>query len=117
MLNQRYGDSYKFTIIDHSTNSESILIPPASLQLVLENVVKHNVGDVTNPLETTIEIDQKRVIVKNKKRLKVEGKNSNEVGIKNLNMRYGLLSDKSVKVSSTPEEYVIELPFINLLNT
>lgn len=116
LLDQRYGDSYKFTIIDHSKDSESILIPPASLQLVLENVVKHNIGNVTNPLETTITIDQEKVVVRNEKRLKVENINNNEVGIKNLSSRYGLLSDKSVSVINRDLEYIIELPFINLLN-
>jgi len=116
LLDQRYGDSYKFTIVDHSTDSDSILIPPASLQLVLENVVKHNIGNITNPLETTITINQEKVVVKNEKRLKVENKNNTEVGIKNLSSRYGLLSDKSVNVINTDYEYVIELPFINLLN-
>ena len=116
LLDQRYGDSYNFKIIDHSTDKESILIPPASLQLVLENVVKHNIGSITNPLETTIRIDQEKVVVKNEKRLKVENKNNNEVGINNLSSRYGLLSDKSVNVINSDSEYVIELPFINLLN-
>ena len=116
LLDQRYGDSYKFTITDHSTNKESILIPPASLQLILENVVKHNIGSVNNPLEIQIMIDQEKIIIKNKKRLKAERVDSNKVGVKNLIARYELLSDKSVKVTSTTSEYRIELPFINLLN-
>ncbi len=117
LLDQRYGDSYKFTVVNHSTDQESILIPPASLQLVLENVVKHNIGSVSNPLEIEIIIDQEKIVIKNEKRLKVKRGDSNNVGVKNLNARYELLSDKSVKVTNTATEYRIELPFINLLNT
>jgi sensor histidine kinase YesM len=116
LLKQRYGASYKFTIFDNMDNKNSILLPPASLQLVLENVVKHNTGNVDNPLETQIIIDQGKVSIKNEKRLKSNPNVNNGIGIKNLKARYKLLSDKKIKVEDSNAEYLIELPFINLLN-
>ncbi|MFT6335988.1 MAG: sensor histidine kinase YesM [Halioglobus sp.] len=116
LLKQRYGASYKFTILDNMDNKDSILLPPASLQLVLENVVKHNIGNVNNPLETQITIDQDKVSIKNEKRLKSNPNVNNGIGIRNLKARYKLLSDKKIKVEDSIAEYIIELPFINLLN-
>lgn len=117
LLNQRYGASYKFRIVDNSTNKKSILLPPASLQLVLENVVKHNIGNMNNPLETQIVIGQDKVVVMNEKRLKANPSTNNGIGIKNLKARYRLLSDKMIRIDHSDEDYTIELPFINLLNS
>lgn len=117
LIKQRYGSSYTFTVDDQSINKASILLPPASLQLILENVVKHNIGNVINPLETTIKIDQEKIMISNEKRLKSNPTDSNGVGIQNLISRYQLLSDMQVVVVDSDTQYAIELPFINLLNS
>ena len=117
LLHQRYGESYKFIIEDTSHDKESILLPPASLQLVLENVVKHNVGSLSQPLETNILISQEKVIIRNRKKLKSTTRDKNGIGLKNLELRYELLSDKEIEVTNTDTYFEIVLPFIKLLNT
>lgn len=116
LLSQRYGDSYVFNIDDNTIDKDKLLIPPASLQLVLENVVKHNIGRVDDPLVTYIILDQNEMKVTNKKRSKSNIVDSEGTGVKNLSTRYELLSDKAVEVRNDENEYTIILPFINLLN-
>jgi len=116
LLNQRYGDSYVFYIEDNTTDKDTLVIPPASLQLVLENVVKHNVGRVDDPLITHLTINQNEMRISNAKRLKSSLEASGGTGVKNLTTRYKLLVDKKVEILESEDNYTIVLPMINLLN-
>lgn len=114
LLRQRYGDSYIFNVNSQLDDDENVLIPPASLQLILENVVKHNVGSIDNPLITNIELTNQHIVVTNEKRLK---KSSEELGtgINNLTARYTLLSDLKIDLKDDKDTYSISLPLIPLL--
>lgn len=114
LLKQRYGDSYLFDIHSVLDNDEDVLIPPASLQLILENVVKHNIGNITQPLKTDIRLTNSHITITNEKKAK---KTSEDLGtgIKNLTMRYELLSDSKIKIEDKKDSYSIALPLIPLL--
>lgn len=114
LLNQRYGASYRFEIIHHTFDYDSVLLPPASLQLILENVVKHNIGNLEEPLTTSIRIKDESITISNTKRMK---KNTSDMGtgLKNLITRYRLLSDLEIKIEDTADIFSISLPLISLI--
>ena len=118
LLKLRYGNAYHFDIVDNLSNKDKYLIPPASLQLIIENVVKHNIGSIDHPLKTTIALNQDNVTVTNTKRLKRNFELASKgTGINNLQTRYALLSNKNISIEESETEYKIVLPLINLLNS
>jgi len=114
LLKQRYGESYVFNIEADLDNYENVLIPPASLQLILENVVKHNIGNIDNPLKTNILLTDSHITIENEKRSK-KSISDMGTGINNLTLRYNLLSDRPIKIDDKEDSFSISLPLIPLL--
>ncbi|MDF1694212.1 MAG: histidine kinase [Saprospiraceae bacterium] len=114
LLKQRYGDSFVFKVDKTSQSGKTHLVPPASLQLILENVVKHNIGSIENPLITQIQLSDSQIICTNQKRLKKKHMNLG-TGLENLKTRYNLLYDQNVIIYEDEEMYRISLPLIPLI--
>jgi LytS/YehU family sensor histidine kinase len=110
LIEQRFGDAYKFDI-ENNTDQSDLLIPPASLQTILENVVKHNIGDKNKAIIAKIKIDNDNIIISNNIHLKKDQKYSNGTGLKNLIARYELLTEQPVTINST-DQYTISLPML-----
>lgn len=110
LLEQRFGDTFKFEIIQNVTD-DSYLIPPGVLQTLLENVVKHNQGEPAKPIKTIIEINKENIEVRNNIKLKNSKKDSFGIGLTNLKARYALLCDEKIKIESDVDFSVL-LPII-----
>lgn len=110
LLEQRFGDAYKFEI-KQNVKPDNYLIPPGVLQTLLENVVKHNQGESLKPIKTLIEINLENILVKNNINLKNQNKDSFGIGLSNLKARYALLCDNEVKITSD-KDFTIRLPLI-----
>jgi signal transduction histidine kinase len=111
LIEERYGKAYQFEKVNHLDNMTRYLIPPASLQSLIENVVKHNRGSIDEPLKTTITLDDNAITISNLKRLKRTGVSSLGTGLKNIRERYKLLSNKEVEVTSS-EVFSVSIPLI-----
>ena len=100
--------------IDISVDKEmfSRLLPPLSLQLLVENAIKHNVASIDEPLHIEIKADNNNVVVTNRKNLKVSGY-STHTGLKNLNKRYELLSGLEIKVNDNGSDFIVQIPLLN----
>ena len=85
------------------------MIPPGVLQTLIENVVKHNFADHTNPIKTTIDITTESITVTNNLRKKDKVSDSYGIGLNNLLSRYRLLSDLPVKITEDIH-YQVTLP-------
>jgi len=73
-------------------------VVPLSLQLLLENAVKHNMVMATKPLHIRIYEDQGSLVVENNLQPKQIVKKSTGVGLSNIMQRYNLLTNKKVKL-------------------
>lgn len=91
-------------------------LPPISLQLLVENAVKHNVVTVRRPLTVTITTTangpQPTLRVENAKQPKAEQSEGGGIGLANLNGRYNLLYNQSIAITNTPDTFAVELPLI-----
>jgi LytS/YehU family sensor histidine kinase len=88
------------------------LIPPFTLQLLVENCIKHNVVSVDQPLHIRLYADGEFIIMENPIRLKMGGHDSLGVGLKNIEMRYRHLLEKQVEISNDGSLFQIKLPVI-----
>ncbi|MDN5212249.1 histidine kinase [Fulvivirgaceae bacterium BMA12] len=92
-----------------------LYIAPASLQLLIENAIKHNVVSIKKPL--IIELfneDKNYLVVKNNLQPKTIEGSSTSVGLKNISGRYRFISEKQVTVHKTEDTFFVKVPLIHI---
>ncbi|PRX54824.1 sensor histidine kinase [Flagellimonas meridianipacifica] len=88
-------------------------IPPLTLQMLVENAVKHNVADTENELQIQITSNQGFLEVTNNITKKRKGFKSTQIGLKNIQSRYQLLVNKPIAVNDTAEEFKVKVPILS----
>ncbi|MEY4904889.1 MAG: hypothetical protein RLZZ292_2704 [Bacteroidota bacterium] len=111
LLKERFGENLHITIDDKNACSDCQIVP-FSLQLLLENCIKHNVISKDKPLNINILINQKALTVKNNIQPKNQNQESTGVGLKNIENRYALLSTEKVVVTKTVDFFEVILPLL-----
>ncbi len=90
-------------------------IIPLSLQLLIENAIKHNIISTKKPLTITIDIDEQNQLIRVTNNLQKKSKvlHSTKVGLENILERYRLLSnDKSVKIEASENYFSVSIPLL-----
>ena len=117
LLQMRFEEAVKFTIPEEVSNSE-LKIVPLSLQLLLENAVKHNVVSALKPLEISIFEEDGFLKIQNNINPKEAIGKSTKVGLRNIADRYGLITDKNVQIINNNKTFTVCLPLlINIKNS
>lgn len=111
LLKMRFEDSIVFDIPDRASNPESKVVP-LSLQLLLENAVKHNMVTSTKPLHIKIYEEGESLVVENNLQPKQIVKKSSGVGLNNIRQRYNLLTNKKVNINQRAERFAVALPML-----
>ena len=111
LLKMRFEDSIVLEIPEKSSDPDAKIIP-LSLQLLLENAVKHNVVTSEKPLHLKVSEENGALIVSNNLQEKQVVKKSSGVGLTNIQQRYGILTDKKVRISKTTTQFSVELPIL-----
>lgn len=111
----RYGEAL---CVKMSISAELIkmVLPPLSLQLVLENAIKHNLMSKEQPLCISIYNEDEKLIIENNMQQKVSMGVSTGVGQKNLMKRYMMISEMVPEFSVRDSNYVVKLPLIKIEN-
>ena len=111
LMKIRYGDGLQVDIhIDEKYCNYYIL--PLSLQLLIENAVKHNVISNRYPIRIAIETtDADAIKVSNSIKPKPNNTKSG-IGLSNLNERYAMLFNKEIKITNTEDIFEVEIPLI-----
>ena len=87
-------------------------LPPAVLQLLVENAIKHNSFSSEHPLVIDIKLSDDYITVSNLKSPLMSPIESTGLGLKNITERYALLCDKKVKIENAENFYSVSLPII-----
>ncbi|WP_229216390.1 sensor histidine kinase [Dyadobacter sp. 3J3] len=88
-------------------------LPPLSLQMLLENAIKHNIASMADPLFIEILLEGNQLIVKNNLQLKSSlPEESTGIGLSNIRKRYELLNNESVLIEETVDFFIVKLPLI-----
>jgi len=90
---------------------EKILVPPMSLQLLVENAVKHNAFSPTEPLHIQLYNEGNQfIVVENLKKPKRELVKSTGIGLKNLSKRLLLSIKRGLEITENAKEFRVKLP-------
>lgn len=111
LLKMRFEDSIVFKMPETALNPESKVVP-LSLQLLLENAVKHNMVTSNKPLTIRIYEEQGSLVVENNLQSKQIVKKSSGVGLSNIMQRYGLLTNKKVNISKDANRFAVAIPML-----
>jgi two-component system LytT family sensor kinase len=94
----------------------SYLLPPLTLQLLVENAVKHNVVSISKPLKIRIFTDESRqLVIENNSQPKTTSVRSNKLGLTNIFTKYRLLNQAPVVVNHTDSTFQVILPLFPAL--
>lgn len=111
LLAMRFEDAVQFDIPEYIEDKELKMVP-LSLQLLLENAVKHNVVSTSKPLHIRIYQEGNYLIVQNNINPKETLGKSTKVGLQNIADRYGLLTEHGVKIENNNQSFKVSLPLL-----
>jgi len=107
----RFDNNFEVQIADYSIYKEMMIVP-LSLQILLENVFKHNIISDNIKIKISINFEQNYIIVENNKTPKKDEQISHNVGINNIINRYKLICDKECIIENKEDIFKVKLPLI-----
>lgn len=115
LLNLKYNDKIILELDEEKVKGEDRILA-LSIQLLIENAVKHNSPQENRPLHIQISVQENMLTIKNN-RIYFHGRNdqiaeSYGIGLKNLRQRYELECGKKIGYSVTRDSFEIRLPII-----
>jgi len=111
LLKMRFENSITFEIPEGFDNEDAKVVP-LSLQLLLENCIKHNVVSEAKPLHVKICIENNQLVVTNNLQRKEVLSDRKGVGLQNIVNRYAILTKRNVLVEENEHEFKIFLPIL-----
>ncbi len=111
LLKMRFEDSIIFDIPEQSSDPEAKIVP-LSLQLLVENAVKHNVVTSERPLRIKVFEQDGSLVVENNFQGKQVVKKSSGVGLQNIKQRYAILTDKQISIEKDSANFSVSLPML-----
>jgi hypothetical protein len=112
LMSKRFGDNLSITLTVPET-TQALQVMPFSLQLMVENAIKHNIISVKKPLLIRIDVCNDYLVVTNNLQKKNRPVQSTHIGLDNIRTRYGLITNRDVRVIETAAEFRVEIPLID----
>lgn len=111
LQNARFEGGFTFTNLLEGAVLQT-LIPPFTLQLLLENCLKHNVVSLDKPLHIRLYQEGDKIVLENPVQLKSGDRHSLGVGLENINLHYKHLLEKNIEIIDDTIIFKIKLPLI-----
>lgn len=114
LIKTRFENHVQFTI-NINPSSHGRMLPPLTLQLLVENAIKHNAIDEKNPLAIQLlQMDDDYIIVSNslnESRIKDDRKGS---GLNNIRERYAYFTDQKIRIVKTSSHFEVHIPLLDI---
>lgn len=110
MLKTRFEAKLNIDIDIHPNLDDFIV--PMTLQLLIENAVKHNEVSEAFPLRIAIRKNGDSLEVENNVQPKNVGDNSKKTGLKNITQQYAFFSERPIKIITSDEHYLVRVPIL-----
>jgi sensor histidine kinase YesM len=111
LLKMRFEDSITYEVPENYMDEEAKVVP-LSLQLLLENTIKHNIVSENKPLHIRIFIKNGSLVIENNLQKKETLSNRKGVGLTNILSRYKILSDRKVEILELNNKFIVRLPIL-----
>ncbi|MEQ8702704.1 MAG: histidine kinase [Phaeodactylibacter sp.] len=109
----RYGEGVRVEMAVPAEYLEQ-LMPPLSMQVVLENAIKHNIANASQPLHIEVSVEDGQLVVRNNLQPKVSNTYSAGLGQRNLAKRYQMVSAERPAFIMGSDRYEARLPLIKM---
>lgn len=108
---ERYQDTF-FIDIDIPPGYAAFQIAPLTLQLLVENALKHNLATLQHPLRVSVEVAGELLVIKNTLQLRKNVPSSTGIGLSNIQARYAILSPVPVAIFRTDTVFEVHIPLL-----
>jgi LytS/YehU family sensor histidine kinase len=109
---KRYGNYLQLQINLTGHDEKEIFLPPLTLQLLMENAIKHNAVSKEALLTVQLFAQDDYLVIKNNINIKTNSETGTGMGLQNIINRYAMLTDKKVTVHKTNEYFMVSLPIL-----
>jgi hypothetical protein len=113
LLKTRFEDSVDF-VFDVKKEDYRRFVVPLSLQLLLENCIKHNFATSSKPLVIKIYSEIDTLCIENNLQVREQMKESSGIGLANIVQRYSLLTTRNVFVEKSEDYFKVKLPVLSV---
>jgi sensor histidine kinase YesM len=111
LLKMRFENSLFYELPTSIINPEAKVVP-LSLQLLLENTVKHNVVSEKRPLHIRIFVENGYLVVENDYQKKEVLQDRKGVGLQNIINRYGIITERKVLIGQNEKVFTVKIPIL-----
>ena len=111
LLKMRFENSINFEISEHLDDPDAKVVP-LSLQLLLENTIKHNIVSESKPLNIKITIEGNYLVIQNNLQKKEVLQTRKGVGLQNIVNRYGILTKRHVLIDESATCFKVKIPIL-----
>ncbi|WP_407403938.1 histidine kinase [Chryseobacterium sp.] len=111
LLKTRFEDSVDF-VFEIDERDYKRYVVPLSLQLILENCIKHNFATSARPLHIKIFTQKEMLIVENNLQVREQFQESTGIGLSNIAQRFSLLSERAISIEKSEDTFAIKLPIL-----
>ncbi|MFV8464987.1 2TM domain-containing protein [Flavobacterium sp. LB1P62] len=112
LLKMRFENSLFYELPTSNINPEAKVVP-LSLQLLLENTVKHNVVSEQRPLHIRITIEGDYLAIQNEYQKKEVLQDRQGVGLQNIINRYGIITNRKVLIEQNEKTFTVKIPILS----
>lgn len=105
-------DEEKIVLTINAPDADRFEILPVSLQILIENAIKHNMATRESPLKISIYIENQHVIIKNNLQKMAVQLKSTKIGLKNLAERVRLMTRKVLIIEETNTDFIVKIPLL-----
>jgi tetratricopeptide (TPR) repeat protein len=114
LLKIRFENKFDLRILLPESALDKYKVAPLTLQLLVENAVKHNRMSAKEPLVVEVVEENGYLIVRNKLQLRPNHVDSTGTGLNNIINRYALLTDRPVWAGEQENEFVVRVPLLTV---
>ena len=109
LLKTRFEDSVNFEV---EVKDKKGFVVPLSLQLLLENCIKHNFATSAKPLIIKIYSENGNLIVENNLQAREQVKEREGIGLSNIVQRYSLITNRNVFIEKSEDYFKVKIPLL-----